>query len=244
MISRNKIRIAMWSGPRNISTAMMRSFENREDTFVIDEPFYAFYLSHSGFNHPGKEEVLKSQSTNWDEVVKLITGDIPDKKFIWYQKHMVHHIANEKDIDWLKNFHNCFLIRHPKEVIISYAKKAPINEITDLGFVQQVNLFKKIKTLTGKTPFVFDAKDILISPEKHLKYMCEYFNINFSDKMLKWPKGKRSTDGVWSPYWYKNVINSNSFFPYKDSKEEVPSKYKNLLNECLSHYDYLRSYKK
>ena len=244
MISRNKIRIAMWSGPRNISTAMMRSFENREDTFVIDEPFYAFYLSHSGFNHPGKEEVLKSQSTNWDEVVKLITGDIPDKKFIWYQKHMVHHIANEKDIDWLKNFHNCFLIRNPKEVIISYAKQTPINEITDLGFVQQVSLFKKIKTFTGKTPFVFDAKDILINPEKYLKKMCEYFNINFSSKMIKWPKGERNTDGVWSPYWYKNVINSDSFFPYKDSKEEVPSKYKNLLNECLSYYDYLRSYKK
>ena len=244
MISRNKIRIAMWSGPRNISTAMMRSFGNRGDTFVIDEPFYAFYLSHSGFNHPGKEEVLKSQSTNWDEVVRLITGDIPDKKFIWYQKHMVHHIANEKDIDWLKNFHNCFLIRNPKEVIISYAKQTPINEITDLGFVQQVNLFKKIKTFTGKTPFVFDAKDILINPEKYLKKMCEYFNINFSSKMLKWPKGERSTDGVWSPYWYKNVINSDSFFPYKDSKEEVPSKYNNLLNECLSYYDYLRSYKK
>ena len=190
MISRNKIRIAMWSGPRNISTAMMRSFENREDTFVIDEPFYAFYLSHSGFNHPGKAEVLKSQSTNWDEVVKLITGDIPDNKFIWFQKHMVHHIANEKDIGWVKCFHNCFLIRHPKEVIISYAKQAPINEITDLGFVQQVNLFKKIKTFTGKAPFVFDAKDILINPEKYLKKMCEYFNINFSSKMLKWPKVK------------------------------------------------------
>ena len=244
MIPQNKTRIAMWSGPRNISTAMMRSFGNRKDTFVIDEPFYAFYLSHSGSDHPGKEQVLNSQSKNWDDVVRMITGDIPNNKSVWYQKHMVHHIANEKDIDWLKNFHNCFLIRHPKEVIISYAKQAPINEIADLGFIQQVNLFKKIKTLTGKTPFVFDAKDILINPEKHLKKMCEYFNINFSCKMLKWPKGDRSTDGVWSPYWYKNVINSNSFFPHKNSQEKVPLKYKNLLKECFPYYDYLRSFKK
>ena len=244
MISQNGVRIAMWSGPRNISTALMRSFENREDTSVIDEPFYAFYLSHSGFDHPGKEDVLKFQSTNWDEVVRLITGKIPDNKFIWYQKHMVHHISNEKDINWLKNFHNCFLIRHPREVIISYAKQAPINEIRDLGYIQQVDLFKKILSLTGKTPFVLDSKDILINPEKHLKKMCKYFNINFSRKMLKWPKGKRSTDGVWSHYWYKNVINSDSFFPLNESKEEVPSNYKNLLNECLSYYDYLRSFKK
>ena len=244
MRSQNKIRIAMWSGPRNISTAMMRSFGNRKDTFVIDEPFYAFYLSHSGFGHPGKEDVLKSQSTNWDEVVRLITGKIPDDKFIWYQKHMVHHIENEKDIDWLKNFYNCFLIRHPRDVIISYAKQAPINEITDLGFIQQVDLFKKILALTGKTPFVFDAKDILISPEKYLKKMCEYCNINFSRKMLKWPKGERKTDGVWSPYWYKNVINSNSFFTYKNSQEKVSPQYKNLLKECLPYYDYLQLYKK
>ena len=244
MISQNKIRIAMWSGPRNISTAMMRSFENREDTFVIDEPFYAYYLSHSGLNHPGKEKVLKSQSTKWDEVVRLITGDIPDNKSIWYQKHMVHHIADDKNIDWVKDFQNCFLIRHPKEVIISYAKQTPISGITDLGFVQQVNLFKKIKTLTGKAPFVFDAKDILINPEKHLKKMCEYFNINFSRKMLIWSKGKRKTDGVWSPYWYKNVINSNSFFTYKDSQEKVSPQYKNLLNECLPYYDYLQLFKK
>ena len=157
---------------------------------------------------------------------------------------MVHHIENEKNIDWLKDFHNCFLIRHPKEVIISYAKQAQINEITDLGYIQQVKLFKKIKTITGKTPLVFDAKDILINPEKYLKRMCENFNISFSNKMLKWPKGKRKTDGVWSPYWYKNVINSNSFLPYKNSKEEIPSKYKNLLKECLSCYNYLRSFKK
>ena len=150
MASQNQIRIAMWSGPRNISTAMMRSFENREDTFVIDEPFYAYYLYKTGFDHPGREDVLKAQSTKWEDVVKLIIGKIPEKKLIWYQKHMVHHIVNGRNISWVKFFNNCLLIRHPKDVIISYAKQSPINGINDLGYLQQVNLFKKIKNITGK----------------------------------------------------------------------------------------------
>ena len=144
MTSQNQIRIAMWSGPRNISTAMIRSFGNRKDTFVIDEPFYAYYLSKTGFDHPGREDVLKSQSTKWKDIVNLIIGDIPDKKLIWYQKHMVHHISNNRNIGWVKFFNNCFLIRHPKDVIISFAKQSPINGINDLGYIQQVNLFKKI----------------------------------------------------------------------------------------------------
>jgi len=244
MISQNQIRIAMWSGPRNISTAMMRSFENRKDTFVIDEPFYAYYLSKTGFDHPGREDVLKSQSTKWKDVVNLIIGDIPDKKLIWYQKHMVHHISNNRDIGWVKFFNNCFLIRHPKDVIISFAKQSPINGINDLGYIQQVNLFKKINNITGKYPLVFDAKDILTDPENYLRMICQYFKISFSKKMLNWPKGLRVTDGIWSPYWYKNVINSNSFNPYKKSLESIPNQYKNLLDECLPYYDYLYSFKK
>jgi len=156
-------RIAMWSGPRNISTAMMRSFENRKDTIVIDEPFYAYYLDKTGFDHPCKKEVLRSQSKNWNEVVDLITSDLPKNKAIWYQKHMVHHILSYDDIGWVKSFKNCFLIRHPKEVIISYAKKNNINSAYDLGYEQQVNLFKKIREITGSSPSVFDSKDILSS---------------------------------------------------------------------------------
>jgi len=244
MTSQNKIRIAMWSGPRNISTAMMRSFENREDTFVIDEPFYAYYLYKTGFDHPGREDVIKAQSTKWEDIVGMIIGKIPEKKLICYQKHMVHHIVNGRNISWVKFFNNCLLIRHPKDVIISYAKQSPINGINDLGYLQQVNLFEKIKNITGKYPFVFDAKDILINPEKYLRIMCKYFKINFSKKMLSWPQGLRTTDGVWSPYWYKNVINSDSFKPYNKSIEKIPSKYKGLLEECLPHYNYLYSFKK
>ena len=244
MTSQNQIRIAMWSGPRNISTAMMRSFENREDTFVIDEPFYAYYLYKTGFDHPGREDVIKAQSTKWEDIVELIIGKIPEKKLICYQKHMVHHIVNGRNISWVKLFNNCLLIRHPKDVIISYAKQSPIKGINDLGYLQQVNLFKKIKNITGKYPFVFDAKDILINPEKYLRIMCKYFKISFSKKMLSWPRGSRTTDGVWSPYWYKNVINSDSFKPYNESIEKIPRKYKGLLEECLPHYNYLYSFKK
>ena len=239
----NQIRIAMWSGPRNISTAMMRSFENRDDAVVIDEPFYAYYLSKTDLNHPGKEKVLKSQSTNWDHVVNLINGNIPNKKMIWYQKHMVHHIIEDKDIQWVKSFNNLFLIRHPQEVIISYLKQKKIEGINDLGFLHQMNLFNKIKNITGEYPIVFEAKDILSDPEKYLRKMCEYLNINFSNKMLNWPKGPRDTDGVWSTYWYKNVIESTSFKPYKASNKQVPKEYDNLLEECLQHYNYLNSFK-
>ena len=244
MNSQNQIRIAMWSGPRNISTAMMRSFENRDDTYVIDEPFYAYYLSKTGLNHPGRKEVLESQSTNWENIVNLITGGIPGKKMIWYQKHMVHHIIEDNDIGWVKFFNNFFLIRHPKEVIISYAKQNIIAGINDLGYIHQMNLFNKIKNITGKHPVVFNAKDILSHPEKYLRKMCKYLKIDFSNKMLCWPKGPRKTDGVWSPYWYKNVMNSTSFTPYKISNELVPEEYKSLLEECLPHYNYLNSFKK
>ena len=243
MDSKDQTRIAMWSGPRNISTAMMRSFENRDDTSVVDEPFYAYYLSQTGFNHPGRKEVLESQSTNWNNIVNLITGDIPNKKMIWYQKHMVHHVLDEKDIEWVKYFNNIFLIRHPKEVIISYSKRSQIDGIKDLGYPQQINLFKKIKNITGDYPIVFNSKDILSDPEKYLRKMCEFLKINFSNKMLNWPKGSRKTDGVWSPYWYKNVIKSSSFKPYKKSNESIPKEYNGLLEECLQYYDYLNSFK-
>jgi len=243
MDSKDQIRIAMWSGPRNISTAMMRSFENRDDTSVVDEPFYAYYLSQTDLDHPGRKEVLESQSANWENVVNLITGDIPNEKTIWYQKHMVHHIIDNKDIEWVKYFNNLFLIRHPKEVIISYSKQSPIDGIKDLGYTQQINLFKKIKNITGEYPVVFNSKDILSDPEKYLHKMCELLKINFSNKMLSWPKGSRKTDGVWSPYWYKNVIKSSSFKPYKKSNESIPKEYNGLLEECLPYYDYLNSFK-
>ena len=243
MNDRNIIRIAMWSGPRNISTAMMRSFENRKDTSVIDEPFYAYYLNKTGLNHPLRQKVLASQSINWDEIVSRLNEEIPKEKTIFYQKHMVHHILSFSKIGWLKNFKNCLLIRHPKQVIISYSKKNKINSIKDLGFVQQVELFKQIKNLTGSYPAVIDSKDILLDPKLYLSKLCNYFDISFTEEMLSWPIGQRTSDGIWGSHWYKNVINSNGFTPYKESEESIHQNDMQFYQDSIEHYNHLSSYK-
>ena len=243
MNDRNIIRIAMWSGPRNISTAMMRSFENRKDTLVIDEPFYAYYLNETGLNHPLREEVLASQSINWDEIVSQLNGEIPKGKTIFYQKHMVHHILSFDKIGWVKNFKNCLLIRNPKQVIVSYFKKSKINSINDLGFVQQVELFEQIKNLTGSYPAVIDSKDILLDPKLYLSKLCNYFDISFLEEMLSWPIGQRTSDGIWGSHWYKNVVNSNCFIPYKESEDKIHQNDMQFYKDSIEHYNYLSSYK-
>ncbi len=243
MNDRNITRIAMWSGPRNISTAVMRSFENRKDTLVIDEPFYAYYLNETGLNHPLREKVLASQSIDWDEIVSQLNGEIPKEKTIFYQKHMVHHIPSFNKISWLKNFKNCLLIRHPKQVIISYSKKSKINSISDLGFVQQVELFEKVKSLTGSYPAVIDSKDILLDPKSYLSKLCDYFDISFLEEMLSWPIGRRKSDGIWGSHWYKNVINSNGFIQYKEPEESIHQDDMRFYKDSVEHYNYLSSYK-
>ena len=243
MIDRNTLRIAMWSGPRNISTAMMRSFENRKDTIVVDEPFYAYYLNETGFNHPLREKVLASQSIDWNEIISLLNREIPKEKTIFYQKHMVHHILSFDNISWVKNFKNCLLIRHPKQVIISYSKKNKINSLNDLGFVQQVKLFEQIKILTGSYPAVIDSKDILLNPKLYLSKLCDYFDISFLEEMLSWPTGHRESDGIWGSHWYKNVINSNGFLPYKESKESIQQDDMRFYQGSIEYYNYLSSFK-
>ena len=243
MKSKNKVKIAMWSGPRNISTAMMRSFENRADTEVIDEPFYAYYLHQTGLRHPLRKKVLASQSINRDEIVAQLNGKMPKAKTIFYQKHMVHHILSFDQISWVKNFKNCLLIRHPRQVIISYSKKNKINSLNDLGFNQQVKLFEKIKDLTGSYPAVIDSKDVLLDPKLYLLKLCNYLEISFSQDMLSWPKGHRDSDGVWGSHWYKNVINSNGFMPYKESEDNIHQHDMQFYENSLEQYNYLSSHK-
>ena len=156
---------------------------------------------------------------------------------------MAHHILPNNDMGWVKSFKNCFLIRHPKEVIISYSKKNEIKNARDLGFIQQVQLFKKIKNMTGTTPGIFDSMDILLDPKILLKKLCKYLEIEFSNKMLKWPKGIRDTDGVWASHWYKNVINSDGFKPYNKRNEDLNVNQIKLFEESMEHYNYLSSFK-
>ena len=191
----------MWSGPRNLSTALMRSFENREDTKVWDEPFYAYYLKETKKNHPLANEIINKYETNLDKIIDLVTAE---KDFIYFQKHMSHHIIKKIPINWITKGINCFLIRHPKEVLLSYIQKNDLIDSNDLGYPAQLRLFNYVKT-SNKKILVIDAKDLSEKPEIILKKICKKINIPFTEKMLNWPKGRRDSDGIWEKIWYKNV---------------------------------------
>lgn len=210
-MSGEAIRIAMWSGPRNISTAMMRSFENRGDTFVSDEPFYAAYLAASGADHPMREESLASQPQDWRVVAKMLTGSVPNGRPIWYQKHMTHHMLPIFGRAWIVQCRNAFLIRAPEAVLASYIEKRANVTLDELGFVQQWELFEAEADRLGRAPPVIDAADVLADPRGILSSLCAALDIPFTEKMLRWPPGRRDTDGVWAPVWYDSVERSTGF---------------------------------
>ena len=238
----NEIRIAMWSGPRNLSTAMMRSFENRQDTAVLDEPFYAHYLSKTGLDHPGRVAVLSSQNAKWDEVAQMCTGQIPREKPLWYQKHMAQHNLEGCDLGWIKDVRNCLLVRDPKYVIDSYGKRFPVENERLLGYLQQIEILSILEKQTGETPPILDAKDILQHPESMLKQLCNQLGIDFSGKMLFWPAGKRDSDGVWAPHWYSRVEQSTGFMPYQEKEIQLNDDLIPIYKKCMAHYNML--YKK
>ena len=223
--------IFMWSGPRNLSTALMRSFENRNDTKIIDEPFYAYYLKKTQLDHPMKNEIINKYPTTQKKILKIITSKTQNNE-IFYQKHMTHHIIKNTRLDWLNKGYNCFLIRHPAKVINSYIKKNTLISIDDVGFKKQYEIFNKIKK--NKINYmVVNADTILQDPPKAIKKLCKILKIRFTKKMLSWPAGKRSTDGIWSKVWYKNVELSNTFSKYKKEKYYVPKKYNDIYEESL-----------
>jgi hypothetical protein len=239
----------MWSGPRNISTAMMRSWGNRADTAVIDEPFYAFYLGATGKKHPGADEVIAGGETNWRKIIERLTGPIPDGKRILYQKQMTHHLLPQVDRQWLGAVTNCFLIRDPREVILSYIKKNPDPVLEDLGFVQQTKIFDFVagtsrRDVHGRRsapslPIVIDAKDVLENPERMLRVLCDAVDVEFDNAMLSWPPGLRDTDGIWAKYWYDEVARSTSFQPYKPREGIVPDRLRGIYEQCRECYDRL-----
>ena len=232
------MNIYMWSGPRNLSTALMRSFENREDTKVWDEPFYAYYLKETKKDHPLANEIINKYETNLEKIIDLVTAE---KDFIYFQKHMSHHIIKKIPINWITKGINCFLIRHPKEVLLSYIQKNDLIDSNDLGYPAQLRLFNYIKT-SNKKILVIDAKDLSEKPEIILKKICKKINIPFTEKMLNWPKGRRDSDGIWEKIWYKNVKSSTSFNKILNKEYEIPKKYNHIYNECLRIYDQLKIY--
>lgn len=233
------MRIAMWSGPRNLSTAMMRSFEARDDCFVSDEPFYAHYLDQTQLPHPGAKEIIASQSTFWQEVSQYLQSAIPAEKKIWYQKHMTHHMLDNIGRDWLTGMKHAFLIRRPEDILASYVQTREEATLEDLGFVQQTELFAYVTEHLGQPPIVIDCDDVLKAPRSVLTSLCTALDIPFTEKMLSWPPGPRNTDGVWAKYWYHSVESSTAFRPWKKRDPIIPECYDALLKSAKKHYTIL-----
>jgi hypothetical protein len=237
------LRIAMWSGPRNISTALMRSWGNRLDTYVCDEPFYAHYLAETGKNHPGVDEVLASQERDWRRVVPWLTGPVPEGRAIFYQKHMAHHLLPGMDRGWLDEVVNCFLIREPREMLTSLARKLDDPVLEDTGLPQQVEIFEQVRERTGRAAAVVDARDVLADPERVLGLLCEAVGVGFTRDMLSWPPGRRETDGVWAKYWYENVEASTGFAPPRPKPDRVCERLEELCDRCLGYYRLLAAHR-
>jgi hypothetical protein len=232
-------RIAMWSGPRNISSAMMRSWGNRPDTFVCDEPLYAHYLLNTRVPHPGVDEVIRSQENDWRKVVAWLTEFEPPGKTVFYQKHMTHHLLPQIDRAWLDRVTNAFLIREPREVVTSFVKVAGEPRLEDTGLPQQLEIFDWVRTRTGKTPPVVDARDVLDNPAHTMRLLCASLDLEFTEAMLSWPPGPRETDGIWAKYWYDSLLKTTSFQPYKPKDDPVPSRLEGLLEEAGEIYKKL-----
>jgi hypothetical protein len=216
---------------------MMRSWENRPDTVVVDEPLYAHYLLVTGIDHPGRQEVIAAQETDWRTVVTQVTQEpLPPGKTIYYQKHMTHHLLDHMDIDWIDRLANCFLIRDPQEVITSYVKVRPHVTLADLGLYEQRRLFDHVQAVTGEVPPVLDARDVLEDPRGVLTLLCTRLGVSFDERMLHWPAGPRPSDGVWAKYWYNSVWGSTGFEPYSPKSDRVPEHLHDLLDEANALY--------
>lgn len=243
MKSPKPLRIACWSGPRNISTAMMRAWENRPDCAVVDEPLYAHYLAETGLEHPARDEIIANGEIDWQKVVATLTGPVPDRRPIWYQKHMSHHLLPDVGRDWLKHVTNCFLIRDPHEVLLSYSKKRAPDSPEDLGYPQQAEIFELVCERNGDVPVVIDAHEFLSAPEAMLQAWCERLGIAFDDSMLRWPTGPRDSDGVWAPHWYSAVQRSTGFTAPAPRTEPLPAELEDILDGCLPHYRQLHAHR-
>ena len=235
-------RIAMWSGPRNLSTAMMYAFASRGDCAVVDEPFYGAYLQASGMDHPMRAEVIASQSSDALAVAQGLLGPVPQGKSLYYQKHMTLHMLPQFDRGFMRGLTNVFLIRHPARVIASYAKKREAPTLADIGFAQQAELFDEVAGTLGRAPLVIDSGDIRADPRAALTGLCAALGVPFQDSMLHWAAGPKPYDGVWAPHWYGAVHRSTGFEDPEGPLPEVSGMFADLLEQALPHYQRLRAF--
>ena len=229
----------MWSGPRNISTALMRSFEARGDCAVSDEPLYAYYLKATGLEHPGAAEVMASQPTDWRVVIKQLTGPVPGSHEVWYQKHMAHHLLDDMDRGWMSRLRHCLLIRRPDAVLSSYLRARGTATLDDLGFARQVEILHYVKRELGQMPIVLDSRDVLMAPAEMLRRFCEALGVDYTPAMLRWPPGRRRSDGVWAKHWYARVEASTGFAPYREPIIDVPAAFQPVLDAAMPLYETL-----
>ena len=236
------MKIAMWSGPRNLSTAMMYAFGNRPDCAVVDEPFYAAYLAMTGLDHPMRDEIMASQSQDPDAVIRSLVDPVPYGKSVYYQKHMAQHMLPGIAREWIKDCVNVFLIRHPARVIASYAAKRENPTLDDIGFRQQAELYDEALS-GGQKPVVIDSFDIRTNPQTTLENLCNFIGLSFDPAMLSWPAGGHKQDGVWAPHWYGAVWKSTGFAGPEAALPEVPDCLQDVLSEALPYYEKLQAVK-
>lgn len=231
------IRIAMWSGPRAISTAMMRAWENRSDTHVIDEPLYAHYLKATGAGHPGADEVIATCDTSWESVSRELV-EISSNEII-YQKHMTHHLLGMIDRTWIDHLINCFLLRSPARMAVSLDRVTPDPTIADTGLSEQLELFQRECDRRGTPPPVVVSADVLGDPRGMLTALCCAIGVPFDEAMLSWPAGPRDSDGAWAPHWYRTVEASTGFGPPRLEETLVPDRLLGIIDQMQELYDQM-----
>ncbi len=234
------VRLAVWSGPRNISTALMRSWENRPDTEVVDEPLYAAYLARTGIDHPGRDHVLAVGETDLDRAVTSLFAPMPAGTRVHYQKHMCHHLPDGPVPRWVTDLTCVLLIREPREVVASYVRSRADVEPADIGLQEQERLLDTL-LMAGQDPPVIDAADFLRAPEPYLRWWCDWLGIAFSDRMLHWPSGPRDTDGVWAPHWYAAVLASTGFEPWRPRPVDLSPHDEAVAETCREAYQRLHA---
>jgi hypothetical protein len=230
----------MWSGPRNISTALMRSWENRSDSMVVDEPLYAHYLAVTGLDHPGRDEVIASGDTDWCRVVQALLGPVPPGVDVFYQKHMTHHLTDDIDRAWIARLTNVLLIRDPREVVASYLRSRDRVTADDIGLPQQQRLYEELRA-AGSSPLVIDSSDFLREPAAYLQGLCAYVGLTFTDAMLSWPQGPRDSDGVWAKHWYGAVWSSTGFTKYEARDPHLTPEGAVVAEQCWPLYEQLHN---
>lgn len=226
-------RIAFWSGPRNISTALMRSWGNRPDTAVVDEPFYAYYLQATGIDHPGREETLARHPSDPDEIIAMLLND--REEAVFYQKQMAHHLLPDVDRGWLDDVRHAFLIRDPAEMIASYIQVRETPTLEDFGLPQLAEIYERV---AESDPPIIDARDLLDDPRGVLTAVCHQLGVFFDERMLTWPAGPRPTDGAWAPHWYHSVEASTGFRPCKRREIHLPDRLQGIREECERFYSF------